>query len=424
VLAFTFPGQGSQRPGMGRSWVEHPSFELAAAASVVTGRDVVSLLLDADQGELTETANAQLATFVQSCIVLDAAERIGLEPTICAGHSLGEYTALVAAGALGFEDGLLLVAERGAAMHDAAITRPGTMTALLGIDEDAAEAACQRSEGEAWVANFNAPGQVVIAGTVESVAAATEIARQLGAKKSLPLPVGGAFHTPLMAPARDRLRKALASVTFHQPEPVVVANVDARAHNGAEEWPSLLSAQLCSPVRWRQSLETLGESGARSFVELGPGGVLTGLVRRTLAGPDLLALSVATPADLERFVEMLAGGVGGGVPAAARHGEHVTITERFVIANASGLFTPVAELAYLAPELHAEGRSAKVVAVGDLIGHIAGVELRTPFAGTMEGILVLDGERVTAGQPVAWLRAAEPATQDGSPLPVTTGSGT
>ena len=170
MLAFTFPGQGSQRSGMGHAWVEHPSWEVAAEASEIAGRDLTALLLDAPMEELTLTANAQLATFVMSLVVLDAVERLGLFPAACAGHSLGEYTALVASGALSFSDGTRLVLERGDAMQEAADERPGTMAALIGIADDDAEAACQRAEDEVWVANYNAPGQVVIAGTVQGVA--------------------------------------------------------------------------------------------------------------------------------------------------------------------------------------------------------------------------------------------------------------
>ena len=270
MLAFTFPGQGSQRSGMGHAWVEHPSWEVAAEASEIAGRDLTGLLLDAPMEELTLTANAQLATFVMSLVVLDAVERLGLFPAACAGHSLGEYTALVASGALSLSDGTRLVLERGDAMQEAADERPGTMAALIGIADDDAEAACQRAEDEVWVANYNAPGQVVIAGTVEGVAKATDRAKELGARKVLPIPVSGAFHTQLMLPARTRLRQTLEAVTFHSPEVPVVANVDARVHTDPGEWPGLLSAQLCSPVRWRQSLEALSGRGVTVAGRVGP----------------------------------------------------------------------------------------------------------------------------------------------------------
>ena len=164
VLVFTFPGQGSQRAGMGEPWVDHPSWEVVEEASAAADRDLARLLLHAPIEELTQTENAQLATTVLSLVVLDAVERIGLTPAACAGHSLGEYTALVASGSLGFDHGIQLVVARGEAMARAGEEAPGTMAALLGIADDDAEAACMRAEGDVWVANYNAPGQVVIAG--------------------------------------------------------------------------------------------------------------------------------------------------------------------------------------------------------------------------------------------------------------------
>ncbi|HEX5266865.1 MAG TPA: ACP S-malonyltransferase, partial [Acidimicrobiales bacterium] len=272
MLIFTFPGQGSQKPGMGARWVDHPSWELVADASEAAGRDVARLLLQADKDELTQTRNSQLATFTLSLVVLDAVERLGLEPAACAGHSLGEYSALVASGAIAFEDGVHLVAERGEAMQAAAEENPGTMAAVLGLDDDGVEAACMRAESGAWVANYNAPGQVVIAGTPAGVEAASAVAKEMGAKRAMALPVGGAFHTPLMEPARNRLRKAIAEVTFHPLEVPITANVDARVHTEPAEWPSLLSAQLCSPVRWHQTVAGLAASdpATAAFVELGP----------------------------------------------------------------------------------------------------------------------------------------------------------
>ena len=334
-------------------------------------------------------------------MVLDAAERIGIVPSACAGHSLGEYSALVAAGSLDFEDGLRLVAERGAAMQEAADYAPGTMIAVLGLDDESVEAACRRGDGDAWVANFNAPGQVIVAGTSEAVREVGLIAKELGAKRVLSMPVGGAFHTPLMAGARDRLRKALAATTFHALEPAVVANVDARFHDDPEEWPRLLSAELCSPVRWRQSLDTLLAEGMQTFAELGPGGVLTGLVRRVAPTADTIGVSVSTPDDLDRLVEILAGGAVGVVP----EGEHFHMTERLVVSPGAGLFEPVAGLRSYMPG--GTGRSAEPVCieVGGLLGLVGTTEIRSAFSGTLEGVLVLEGERVTAGQPIVWLRA-------------------
>jgi [acyl-carrier-protein] S-malonyltransferase len=389
MLAFTFPGQGSQRPGMGRPWIDHPSWELVDEASDVCGRDVAQLLLDADAEELRDTRHAQLTTFVLSLVVLDAVERLGIEPSFCAGHSLGEYTALTATGALSFDDGVRLVSERGAAMHDASQEHPGTMAAVLGLDDEQVEIACRRADHDVWVANFNAPGQVVIAGSAEGVAAAADVARQLGAKKVMPLPVSGAFHTPFMSPARDRLRKAIAEACPRDTEVPVVSNVDALPHAVGAEWASLLSAQLSSPVRWKQSLNTLHELGVVHYAELGPGGVLTGMAKRTL--DRARTISVATPDDLDRLLEW----VDGGSPrsAAQLEGEHLFASERLVVSPAAGVFQPVAHL-----------EPGAAIVVGELLGHVGEHEVRSPFAGRLESYIAVAGERITARQPVAWLR--------------------
>jgi [acyl-carrier-protein] S-malonyltransferase len=407
VPAFTFPGQGSQRPGMGRPWTHHPSWEVVEEASELAGRDVARLLLDTGPEELLRTDNAQLSTFVLSLVAVDAVERVGIEPSLCAGHSLGEYSALVSSGALAFEDGVRLVVERGEAMHDAAEERPGTMAAVLGADDDAVEAACQRAEGEVWVANYNAPGQVVIAGAPESVETASALAKELGARKVVPMAVAGAFHTALMAPARTRLRKALSDTAFTDADTPVVANVDARVHTGAGEWPGLLSAQLCAPVRWRQSLEVIGALGAGPLVELGPGGVLCGLARRTLRSAT--ALAVAKPEDVDELLAVLAGAEAGGAVHDVEHGERLSTAVRLVVSPAAGVFRPAA-LAAPAPGAPLRGQApageaaGTPVEVGALLGTVGTVEVRTPFAGQLAGFLALAGERLLPGQPVAWLR--------------------
>jgi [acyl-carrier-protein] S-malonyltransferase len=399
---------------MGDAWVEHPSWEVATEASDIAGRDLTSLLLDAPMEDLTRTANAQLATFVMSLVVLDAVERLGLFPAACAGHSLGEYTALVASGALSLSDGTRLVIDRGDAMQDAADARPGTMAALIGIGEDDAEAACQRAEDEVWVANYNAPGQVVIAGTSEGVKAATERARELGARKVLPIPVSGAFHTQLMLPARARLRRTLEEVTFHSPEVPVVANVDARVHTDPGDWPGLLSAQLCSPVRWRQSLEALGGRGATVVAELGPGGVLTGMVRRTV--PEVRAVAVAVPADLDKLMDTVAGTDEWTSSGPDHQGEHLYTSERVIVSPTPGVFEPDVALAALESSALAEATAApgsgagvapgSRLAVGDRVGTVGLTDVRTPFDGILVRWLAVRGERVVEGQPVAWIRSS------------------
>ena len=389
MLAFTFPGQGSQRPGMGRPWVDHESWELVEEASAVAERDVAYLLLDADAEELKDTRNAQLMTFVSSLMVLDAVERLGLEPSFCAGHSLGEYTALTATGALSFDDGVRLVCERADAMHVAGLENPGTMSAVLGLDDDLVEIACRRADDDVWVANFNAPGQVVIAGSAGGVAKATTVARELGAKKVMVLQVAGAFHTPYMAPARDRLRKAIADADPRDTEVPVISNVDAKAHDKGSDWASLLSAQLSSPVRWKHCLLTLADLGVVDFVELGPGGVLTGMAKRTVT--QARTISSSTPEELDRLIEWVDAGKKPATPA--HQGEHLFATERLVVSPAAGVFTPAGSLL--------EGA---VIQVGTLLGTISDQEVRSPFAGVLQSYIAVDGERVTRRQPIAWLR--------------------
>ncbi|MFM7686680.1 MAG: ACP S-malonyltransferase, partial [Actinomycetota bacterium] len=333
--------------------------------------------------------NAQLTTFISSLMVLDAVERLGVEPSFCAGHSLGEYTALTATGALSFDDGVRLVCERADAMHDAGSSNPGTMAAVLGLDDDLVEVACRRADSDVWVANFNAAGQVVIAGSPEGVAAASTHAKELGAKKVMPLQVAGAFHTPFMSPARDRLRRAIAEAAPRDTEVPVVSNVDALAHDKGEEWSSLLSAQLSSPVRWKHCLLTLAELGVVDFAELGPGGVLTGMAKRTVE--QARTISVSTPEELDKFIEWVNAGSPRG--AAQLEGEHLFAVERLAVSPSAGVFTPVGGLT--------EG---SIIEVGTVLGHVADTEVRSAFAGVLQSYIAVEGERVTLRQPIAWLR--------------------
>jgi [acyl-carrier-protein] S-malonyltransferase len=391
MIVFTYPGQGSQKPGMGEPWRDHPSWELVAEASDAAGRDVEALLLTADADELKQTRNAQLSTFVASMVVVDAVTRVGVDAAGHAGHSLGEYSALTASGALDFADAVRLVTERGEAMQVAAEERVGTMAAVLGLDDEQVEIACARVGGDVWVANYNAPGQVVVAGAPDAVQEAGRIAKELGGKRLMPLPVSGAFHTPFMAPARDRLRKAIDRVEIRAPQGHVLANVDGCAHDDADDWQGLLNAQLCSPVRWRQSLHTLADLGFTTYVELGPGTVLTGMAKRTIT--DARTLSVGTPDELDRMLETLAGPPAGAVGQI--EGEHLFVTERIVVSPGAGVFTPEAGL-----------DNGSVLAAGQMVGRVGHLEVRSPFAGLLMGFLAVDTERVTSSQPIAWLRTA------------------
>lgn len=414
MLAFTFPGQGSQQPGMGAPWADHPSWALVEQASAASGRDVAALLLDADTDELRRTENAQLSTYVLSLVVHDAVRALGLTCHRAAGHSLGEYSALTATGALALEDGVRLVTERGAAMQAAADARPGTMAAVLGADDDVVAEACAKASGDVWVANTNGAGQVVIAGDPAAIDDAAAIAKELGARKVMPLPVGGAFHTPFMASAAERLEAALGQTTFHDAAVPVVANVDALPHQHADQWADLLAAQLTSPVRWRQTIERMVADGITTFIELGPGSVLTGVAKRQAPGGT--AKAAATPDALDAVVE--AARAAGAVemratrPVVPAHhhtqehapmrqavdhheGEHLFAPERLVVSPAAGVFTPVDGLG--------EGHE---IDQGHLLGHVAGQEVRSAFRGTIKGLLAVAGERLTHRQPVAWLRTA------------------
>jgi len=392
MIVFTYPGQGSQKMGMGEKWLNHPSWELVLEASAITGRDLSALLLTTDDDELTQTKNAQVATFLTSMVIFDSLQRVGVEAAAHAGHSLGEYSALTASGALDFEDAIKLVTERGEAMQVCAESQEGTMAAILGLDDDLVESACHRVDDDVWIANYNAPGQVVIAGSPSGIEAASEIAKEIGAKRAMRLPVSGAFHTPFMEPARDRLREAIESAEFRAPDHPVYANVDAIGHEEGSDWPALLSSQLTSPVRWRQTLHQLDGAGFTTFVEVGPGAVLTGMAKRTLK--DSSRISISSPDDIDLLLEM----ISGQQPSTGEslEGEHLFATERLVVSPCAGVFAPTGE-DLIGESIHA----------GFLLGHVGETEVRSAFAGEIQGFLAVDGERVTSSQPIAWLRVTK-----------------
>ena len=391
MIVFTYPGQGSQVPGMGAPWKDHPSWELVAEASDVAGRDLAHLLLVADAEELKLTRNSQLATFVLSMVTFDAVTRVGAEAAGHAGHSLGEYTALTAAGVVDYGDAIRLVTERGDAMQAAADEQAGTMAAVLGLDDDQVDIACARVPGDVWVANYNAPGQVVIAGAPDAVEEASVVAKELGAKRAMPLPVGGAFHTPFMSPARERLAKAIDQTEFRDADTFVVTNVDGVRHHLADDWNNLLNAQLCSPVRWRQTLHSLKADGVSALIEIGPGAVLTGLAKRTLR--EVTRLTVNAPEDLDGLLESLSSSGTTEAGGSTHDGEHLFATERLVVSPAAGIFTPDPSV-----------ETGTLITRGTVLGTVGSVEVRSAFAGEVQGFLALPDERVTARQPIAWLR--------------------
>lgn len=287
----TFPGQGSQQPGAGAPWKQTPQWDFVERGSAALDRDLSALLLDTPADELKRPWEAQVATYLVSMLVWDAWQVAGRpRPDALAGHSLGEWTALAASGAVDFETGLRLVSARGTAMAAAAAERPGTMAAVMGADDDAVEKACAAAES-VWPANFNAPGQVVISGDPAGFEA---VGTAAGARRVVPIPVGGAYHTPFMAPAREALTAALAEHRPGTAQIPVWSNVDAAPHT--DGFADILAAQLTSPVRWRQTVEALVAQGATSFAELGPGTVLTNLAKRNAPGATLTAVSA--PEDL------------------------------------------------------------------------------------------------------------------------------
>ena len=278
-IGVMFPGQGAQRPGLGDEWRNRDVWSVVERAEDVLGRSLSPLLLD-PEAQLDRTEDAQLAVLLSSLMCWEAARPALSRPVAFAGHSLGQITALLAAGVLGFEDGIRLAARRAGHTQRAADRREGRMVALLGASTEQAEQACQAAPDACWVANDNAPGQVVVAGTPEGVDAASEAAREAGVRRLTRLPVGGAFHTPLMDEARLAFAGDLADVPLSAPAVPVVSNGDARAYDDAEGWRSRLADHLVNPVRWRLSVETLVGLGATELVEVGPGSTLAGLARR------------------------------------------------------------------------------------------------------------------------------------------------
>ncbi|MHB8464995.1 MAG: ACP S-malonyltransferase [Acidimicrobiales bacterium] len=293
--AVVFPGQGSQKEGMGRPWAGSTSWRVVSDVSDVLGRDVAAHRREADAATLQETPNAPVAAFALGLVRNHAAREAGLEWGAAGGHSLGEYTALVAAGAVDVAAATHLVGERAEAMQTATDMADGVMTAVIGLDADAVAECCARGAGEAWLANDNAPGQIVVAGTPTGVGAASAEAKARGGR-AIALAVGGAFHTPLMEPAQGRLDAALHATELRASEVPVVANVDALAHHAADDWAGLLSRQLCNPVRWRESVLALRDLGVTRIVELGPGGVLSGMVKRITG--DVEVRTIGAPDDL------------------------------------------------------------------------------------------------------------------------------
>ncbi len=277
--AYVFPGQGSQFTGMGKDLYENNerAKALFEKANEILGFSITDVMFEGSADDLKQTKVTQPAVFLHSVIL---AEVLGIEPEAVAGHSLGEFSALVAAGALSFEDGLRLVSKRAMAMQKCCENEPGGMAAILALEDEVVEKVCAETEGVVVAANYNCPGQLVISGANEAVDAACAKLKEAGARRALRLPVGGAFHSPLMEAARAELEQAISEVEFRTPRCPIYQNVDAQPQTDPEQIKLNLIAQLTAPVRWTQIMKNMLADGVDSFVELGPGAVLQGMIKK------------------------------------------------------------------------------------------------------------------------------------------------
>ena len=280
MKAYVFPGQGAQFTGMGKDLYENSDVakELFNKANEILGFDIKTIMFEGSAEDLKQTKVTQPAVFLHSVIL--AKTLVDFKPEMVAGHSLGEISALVANETLDFESGLKLVYKRALAMQAACEANPSTMAAILGLEDEVVEKACEEIDGVVVAANYNCPGQLVISGEIEAVNKACEKLKELGAKRALVLPVGGAFHSPLMKPAEEELAKAIEETNFNTPICPVYQNVTTTAVTDPSEIKKNLIAQLTAPVKWTQSVQNMIADGATEFIEVGPGNTLQGLVKK------------------------------------------------------------------------------------------------------------------------------------------------
>jgi [acyl-carrier-protein] S-malonyltransferase len=375
-------------------------------ASACLGWDLAETLRTASPDELRQTYIAQPAIFCVSVAALRALEAAGVaRPTYVAGHSLGEFSALVAAGALSFEAGLLLVARRAEAMQRAADARPGSMSSVLGLSAEGVEMAVEATAQDQVlaVANDNAPGNVVVSGEWTALERLPAAAKELGARRVVPLNVGGAFHSPLMAPAVEVFQPHLAAAPLRDPAVPVVANATAEPVTSADELRELLARQLTGRVRWTESVRRMVALGVDTFIEVGPGTVLGGLIKRSVEGVRVLSAAdaegVAAVVDALR-VRSDGDAAKADVAKGEDQGEVVVLPERFAVSPGHGRFYPVT------PSRFNDERP--YVEPGDLLGEVrngaASIPVRSPFRGWVMAHLAWEGELVTPGQILLSLR--------------------
>lgn len=300
-IAVIFPGQGTQQPGMGIPWKDHDAWGVVEQAEAALGEPLAPLLLDEPPETLARTRAAQLAVLLTSLVIWEATRAALERPVAFAGHSLGQVTALIAAGVLTVEDGVQLAARRAELTQASADAHPGRMAALLGATVETAQDACTARPDACWLANDNAPGQVVIAGTPDGLEAGVARAKELGVRKAMPLNVGGAFHTPLMNDAAHALVPVLDGFMLHAPVAPVVSNDDGQVYADAAGWRERSARHVAVPVRWREAQLTLASLGATTFLEVGHGTMLAALAKRTV--PDVTVRPMSTPADLVTQLE-------------------------------------------------------------------------------------------------------------------------
>jgi [acyl-carrier-protein] S-malonyltransferase len=382
--------------GLGFAEFDEAAGDLYQWASACLGWDLAETLRTASPDELRQTYIAQPAIFCVSVAALRALEAAGVaRPAYVAGHSLGEFSALVAAGALSFEAGLLLVARRAEAMQRAADARPGSMSSVLGLSAEGVEMAVE--------ANDNAPGNVVVSGEWTALERLPAAAKELGARRVVPLNVGGAFHSPLMAPAVEVFQPHLAAAPLRDPAIPVVANATAEPVTSAEELRELLARQLTGRVRWTESVRRMVALGVDTFIEVGPGTVLGGLIKRSVEGTRVLSAAdaegVAAVVDALR-VQSDGDAARADVAKGEDQGEVVVLPERFAVSPGHGRFYPVT------PSRFNDERP--YVEPGDLLGEVrngaASIPVRSPFRGWVMAHLAWEGELVTPGQILLSLR--------------------